>query len=212
MVATDGLDDVVVSAPELSEWLNITPRRIQQLVQEGALPREARGRYPLKASVAAYTRYQDNQIMRTGASGELGEERLLAARLERRRKELEFEEAQGRVITTEHHEEVLGRAFAIVRANIRSLPGALAPRLAGIDDPREIQRILVPALDDALRSIVAEGERLGNQELPDDLPGRRALIDGGVTTITDAMAHPDLTLVKGIGARTAARIRAALNA
>lgn len=204
------LDDVLVGAPELGQWLGLTPRRIQQLVHESVLDREARGKYNLKNCVQAYTKYQDSQIMRTGASGELGEERLLAARLERKRKELEFAELQGRLITVDHHEEILQKAFSLVRANIRNLPGSLAPRLAGLDDPRDVQRILVPALDDALRAIVDEADRLGHEELPEDLPGRAALLEGGVTTISGVMSHPDLTQLKGIGRKTVERILAAL--
>ncbi len=207
----DDLGDITVTAPELGKWLGITPRRIQQLVHESVLEREARGRYNLRECVQAYTRYQDSQIMRTGASGELGEERLLSARLERKRKELEFAELEGRLITVEHHEETLSKALRIVRSNLLNLPGGLAQRLSGLDDPRDVQRILMSALEDVLRAIVREGEGLGEGELPEALPGRAALIKGGVTTITGLMSHPDLTQIPGIGKKTAERIRAAVS-
>lgn len=207
MAKTSGSHNGLVTAPELGEWLDLTPRRIQQLVHEGVLKRAARGHYPLKENVQAYTRYQDSQIMRTGASGELGVEKLQMARLERRKKELEFEHLQGRLLTVEHHEKVMGEVLAVVRRNIRNLPGSLSPRIAGLDDPRDVRRILAPALDGALRAIVAEGERIGQAALPDDVPGRAALIEGGVTTISELMSHPDLTLITGIGAKTAEKLR-----
>lgn len=207
MAKTSASHNGLVSAPELGEWLNLTPRRIQQLVHEGVLERAARGRYPLKSCVQAYTRYQDGQIMRTGSSGELSDEKLRMARLERRRKELEFERLQGELITVEHHERVMADVLAMVRRNVRNLPGTLSQRLAGLDEPRDVNRILGPALDNALRSIVAEGERLGQEALPDEVPGRAALIEGGVTTISELMSHPDLTLIDGIGPKTAQKLR-----
>ncbi len=46
-----------VSVSELSKWLDISPRRIQQLVERGVIPRKGRGFYPLAESVAAYIRF-----------------------------------------------------------------------------------------------------------------------------------------------------------
>ncbi len=44
----------LVSIKELSEWLNLTPRRIQQLVKRGVIPKNKRGLYPLQDAVRSY--------------------------------------------------------------------------------------------------------------------------------------------------------------
>ena len=191
-----------VGSQELAEWLGVTTRRIQQLAVEGVLPREGRGRYPLKICVKTYCDWKDQLLLKRGTSSELSEEKLLTARLERRTRELVFAEAEGSLITVAHHERVMGEAFSMVRQNIRNLPGALAPRLAGLDDPRDVERILVPAIDDALRSIVAAGLAMADDTLPDDLPGKKALARAGVKTITGLLALGDLNDVPGIGAKT----------
>lgn len=195
-----------VDAPELADWLGITPRRIQQLVQEGVLERVSRGRYPLKKCVKAYVAYQDDQIMRTGASGELSREKLLTAQLERKRKELEFERLQGTLITVADHEEAMAKAFTVVRTNLRSLPGAVAPRLAGLDDARDVQAVLLPAIDGAMRSIVEAGKALASDELPDDIPHRTVLEGNGIQTMADLLAVRDLTELRGIGPARAVHI------
>lgn len=184
----------------------LTPRRVTQLVHEGVVPRAGRGKYPLKDSVQAYCRYKDQLLLKKGSGGEMAEEKLRTARLERRRKELEFEKLEGNLITTEHHESVLADAFRLVRSSIRNIPGALAPRIAGLDDPRDVERVLVPALDDALRAIVEAGKSFADDRLPDGFPGRKALERAGVTTFTQLSELDDLRAVKGVGPKTAAAV------
>jgi hypothetical protein len=186
----------------LAEWIGVTSRRIGQLVHEGVLPRESRGKYPLKSCIQAYCRWKDALLLKRGAGSEINEERLLTARLERRRLELKFAQLEGGLVTVEHHEKVMGEAFALVRTNMRNLPGALAPRIAGLDDPRDVERILVGAVDSALRSVVAAGKAFADDELPLSIPGRRALIRAGITTTSELMAASDLASVKGVGPKT----------
>jgi hypothetical protein len=45
---------VTIGRSELALFLNLTPRRVEQLAREGAIPRDGRGRYLLRASVQAY--------------------------------------------------------------------------------------------------------------------------------------------------------------
>lgn len=192
-------DEKLVGSTELSEWLGVTQRRIQQLAVEGVLPREGRGKYPLKECVQVYCALKDEMLLKRGTSSELSEEKLLTARLERRKRELEFAAVEGGLISVEHHESVMAEAFSIVRQNMRNLPGALAPRLAGLDDPRDVQRILVPAIDSALRTVVAAGQALADDTLPDDIPGRKALEKAGVTSLSELLAMDDPTTLPGIG-------------
>jgi len=47
---------------EISEYIGISPRRIQQLAREGMIPREGRGEYDLKAVVQGYISYLKVQL------------------------------------------------------------------------------------------------------------------------------------------------------
>lgn len=196
-----------VGLKELASWMDRSTRRVIQLVEEGVIPRAGRGKYPLKACQLGFIRHLTALSEGRGRTSELSEEKLLSARLERRKKELEFATAEGSLITLEAHERALEEAFLLVRSNIRNLPGAVAPRLVGLDDARDIQRVLVPAVDDALRAIVSEAEKLiGSDDLPADLPGRKPLIKHGVVSLSHLLDVPDLEEVPGIGPKTALRI------
>lgn len=198
-----------VGLNELTSWMGLTSRRVLQMVEEGIIIKEGRGRYPLKICVTNYIEHLKRLAEGVGRKSELGEEKLLTARIERRRRELEFAEQEGSLITVESHRAALAEAFDLVRSNIRNLPGSIAPRLVGIDDARDVQQILAPAVDDALRSIVKKAKnRAADDALPPDLPGRAKLINAGINTLSELVEVPALTKVPRIGPKTAARIRA----
>ena len=62
----------------IARVLDITPRRVQQLVDEGWIPRAAHGQYPLVGSIRGYVRY-----LKAGSSSLKDEQaRLVAAKRE----------------------------------------------------------------------------------------------------------------------------------
>jgi hypothetical protein len=200
---------IYVGLNELTTWLDLTTRRVIQLVDEGVIPKEGKGRYPLKQCVLGYLAYLRGLAEGRGRTSELNQEKLLTARIERKRRELEYAEAEGSLITVESHRAALAEAFDLVRSNIRNLPGAIAPRLVGLDDARDVQAILIPSVDDALRAIISEAERrIEDDTLPVDLPGRTQLLAHGVSSLTDLLEVPDLRAVRGIGTKTEAKIKA----
>ena len=46
-----------VDSDKMAEFLNLTPRRLRQLVKEGILPKESRGQYPVSRVTRAYIQY-----------------------------------------------------------------------------------------------------------------------------------------------------------
>ncbi len=44
----------LVTVTELSKWLELSNRRIQQLVKRGVIPKNKRGLYPLQDAVRSY--------------------------------------------------------------------------------------------------------------------------------------------------------------
>jgi hypothetical protein len=198
-----------VGLKELATWMGVTTRRVIQMVEEGIIPKAGRGKYPLKQCMIGYVTHLQQMTEKRGSTSELSEEKLLTARIERKRRELEYAAVEGSLITVEAHEQAIAEALDLVRSNLRNLPGSVGPRLVGLDDARDVVGILAPAVDDAMRSIVAEADRRSQDDtLPDDLPGRRALIEHGVTTLTDLLMVPDLQTVPRIGPRTEKRIQA----
>lgn len=198
-----------VGLNELTSWMGgITSRRVIQMVEEGIIIKEGRGKYPLKQNVANYINHLRQMAEGTHRKSDLSEEKLLTARIERKRRELEYAEQEGSLITVESHRAAMAEAFDMVRSNIRNLPGSIAPRLVGLDDARDVQQILSPAVDDALRAIVREAkEKISSNGLPDDLPFRKKLLAGGIKNLTDLLEVPALTEVPGIGPKRALKIR-----
>ena len=61
-----------VSLDILSKVFDLSPRRVQQLARDGAIPKATRGKYPLIGAVRGYI-----QFLRQGSSGD----RYLSARM-----------------------------------------------------------------------------------------------------------------------------------
>lgn len=198
----------VVGLNELATWVGLTARRIVQLVEEGVMVKHGRGQYPLKQNILAYISHLQGLAQRTVGKSELSEEKLLTARIERRRRELEYAQQEGSLITVESHKEAMAEALDLVRSNIRNLPGAIAPRLVGVDDARDVQAILAPAVDDALRSIVTKAnDRVADNTLPREIPGYRQLRTAGIETLDALLDIEDLTSIPGIGPARSERMR-----
>lgn len=195
-----------VGAQELADLFGVHVRRIYQLVHEHVIPKGARGQYDLLECVRGYITLLQRVAEGKGRTVELGEEKLLSARLARRKLELEFAALEGSVVTVEHHKSVMGTAFLLVRTNMRNLAGTLPPRLAGLDEPRDVQRILIEAIDLALRSVIDASKELLSDELPPGFPGERALRKHGVERLSELMRVGDLEEVPGIGPATKERI------
>lgn len=206
MGKADGITHVGLA--ELASWLGVTTRRCIQMVEEGIVLKDGRGKYRLKESVLNFIAQQKRLAEGTGRKSDLSEEKLLTARIERKRRELDYAEQEGSLISLESHKAAMAEAFDMVRSNIRNLPGAIAPRLVGLDDARDVQQILSPAVDDALRAIVRESKRrVSDDGLPNDLPARKQLKAAGINTLSDLLDLPALTEVPGIGPSRARRIR-----
>ena len=206
---TDSNGVTYVGLNVLAEWMGLTTRRVLQMIEEGIVIKEGRGKYPLQANVTNYIEHLKRLAEGTGKRSELGHEKLLTARIERMRRELEYAQQEGSLVTVESHRAAMAEAFDLVRSNIRNLPGAIAPRLVGLDDARDVQQILAPAVDDALRAIVTKAEaRIGDDGLPEDLPARNQLRDAGITSLIELLEIEELTILPGIGKARAAQIQA----
>jgi phage terminase Nu1 subunit (DNA packaging protein) len=81
----------------IAKLLNLTPRRIRQLVAEGIIPRVERGKYDLIRSVRGYVKYLQERAEGRGVepSG-LHEERMRLLTAQAEHKELEVARCTGR--------------------------------------------------------------------------------------------------------------------
>lgn len=140
---------------ELSDLLNISTRRIQQLVAEGVFPRADRGEYVLRECVRAYVGY-----LRESRAGEvsLTDERTRLARAKADAEELKLQREREGWISRKGAEEVWGTIVLTVRAGLLAIPDRAAAALVG--KPAEEIRA---RLDAEIRRVL---ENLADSELP----------------------------------------------
>src|SRR4030067_1573387 len=84
----------------ISKLLDLTPRRVQHLANEGVIPRAERGRYELVPAVRGYIRYlRDRSIGRDGeVSSDVASERARLTREQADRGAMENAKARGELI------------------------------------------------------------------------------------------------------------------
>lgn len=124
--------------------LDLSRRRIQQLAEEGIIPKpQKNGDYDLAACTSAYFEY-------VYASNDNSEEQQLDGRYERARKakaeadKLEFNLSiqKGEYIKTEFLEQTLTSVIMNCRSKLLSIPNKAALELVDKDKPLEIQEVL----------------------------------------------------------------------
>lgn len=149
------------SVGTIAKLLMLTETRVQQLVNEGVIPRTGRGRYELAPVVQGYIRYlKDRSVGKDIPGDQMAtiKQRLYLARAEQA--ELDIARARQELVPA----EALGRFLASVvtqaRMSLIRIPRTLKQR-----NPLMDQR----AVDDADELIRAALEQLAASNIPDEL-------------------------------------------
>ena len=142
--ATYGVDTI-------SKLLLLTPRRIQQLVREGVLPRFVRGRYELVPVVQAYVGYLKDRTIGTEVnviSLDEARQRKLAAEAELA--EILLREKTNELVSLDLVRMVWEELISTSRARFLSLPAKIAPVVAVEDDANICKQLVEEAVNEAL--------------------------------------------------------------
>jgi phage terminase Nu1 subunit (DNA packaging protein) len=137
----------LVSRSAVATALNLTERRVAQLVHEG-LPRASRGLYDLGACMAWYIRYLQAVVeRRSDGSDRRGENELRVEKIRIARAEAGLREAELQRVSREVMLVSEARAAAFVAARrardqVLVMPDRLAPILAGMTDQAECHRLM----------------------------------------------------------------------
>lgn len=112
-----------VTVHEIAEILNLTPRRIQQLVREGVIPRPEHGKYELVASVRAYVTYLQKLVESRGvASKELHAERTRLFKEQADSMEIKNRLQRGEIVPVERVSVALGKVASAIATILDSIP------------------------------------------------------------------------------------------
>jgi len=152
----------LVNVQKLASAMNVTARRVQQLVGEG-LPREEKGKYDLAKCLLWYIRYLQNVIEGRGVptpDGELSsmkEERLALLRVDRELREIELAEKRGSLVAIVDVEKTMSDLVLTTKARIMGIAPRLAAELVG-----EVSRVMIQAkIEKEIRSALVHLEKIG---------------------------------------------------
>lgn len=139
----------------IANLLELTERRLQQLVNEGWIPRPMRGQYSLTHSVRGYIRYlkHNQKEKQRGASAA----RLASAQAVK--VEMENFRRMGELQVTAQVDETMQGLVVLMKSSHEGLPGRLASELAAITEPPKIYQRLQGELRVVLGQCVAYLEK-----------------------------------------------------
>lgn len=145
----------LVSVDRISQALNVSIRRVNQLTSDG-LPRESRGQYDLGKCMLWYIRYLQNALSSKASLDDDGElvstkhqrSALLALQVERER--LALAKERGEVLAIADYEQRLSHLIIETKARIMSVGPRVAPLLVGESSRMMIQATIEKAHKEAL--------------------------------------------------------------
>ena len=125
------MKEQTVPIGSLGSVLNLSERRIQQLVKEGVLSKEERGRYPFMTNVKGYVMNLQSRVDGNNSGIiDLDEARKRKLQAEAMMAELELERTQENTISVADHGEFVGKLGDALKGRLMVLPSKLAPALA----------------------------------------------------------------------------------
>jgi phage terminase Nu1 subunit (DNA packaging protein) len=166
---------MIIAPSKLADFLGITDRRINQLVEEGVLSKLERGKYDLGKCIRAYIAYKDRQIEELQQGGEQkrqAEERKALAQAEML--EIELAEKQGRMVDVETVIRELEPVITEMRGAILGIPKRAAREL----QDKTIEVWLNTETRKALNAISSIPDRLKRYQ-PTPAPGDSATASPG---------------------------------
>jgi phage terminase Nu1 subunit (DNA packaging protein) len=145
----------VVNAEKIAQALNLSERRVHQLVREG-LPREGRGQFDPMRCMLWYVRFLQRAIERktvpTLDADFVGEreERVRLLRTQADLAEIELSKQRSQFVAIEDVEEAMTELRCTTTARIMAVAPRLAPQLLG-----ETSRVMVHAkIESALKEVL----------------------------------------------------------
>lgn len=142
--------DQPVPLATIAKFLDLTERRVNQLVNEKVLPRSERGKYPFLAVVKAYIKYL--RARADGGSISLTDERTRLARIKVEVEQVGLDRLKGNLL--DRAETVQEQVLREIEFKTALLPIGrdLAPKLIG-KGIREIDAIITEKVHNVLRRL-----------------------------------------------------------
>jgi phage terminase Nu1 subunit (DNA packaging protein) len=152
----------IVGIKQIAEKLNLTPSRIQQLVQEG-LPKKLRGKYDIDECTGFYIRYLQALVEKKAVMDEGGKvfateraERLRLLSADADLTEMKLARERSQLVSIEDVEKEMSDLVLTTKARVLAVAPRVAPDLVG-----ENSRVMVQAkIEKALKEALLQLERV----------------------------------------------------
>ena len=156
-----GDGDDLVTATIIGKWLGLSANRVGALARQGHLPRGADGRYPLRATVAAYCRFARESALARQGGPDLATEKLRLARETADKLALANAKARGDLLDAAEVAREWASVLRDVRAAVLAIPIRVHQKLGHLTDEdiraidQEVRDMLGPVDVHLRRMIVA---------------------------------------------------------
>jgi len=157
----------------IAKLFGLSERRIQQLAQEGIIPKPEKNQYELVGCVRAYINYLQQRAFGKGTAPKdthLERARLIKAQADIA--EIDLAQRTGALITVERVEADWMAMINSCRSKLLSIPTKCAYQVMALDNPEEIQKYLKRTIFEALSELASYEIDSDTEDLqPDDETG-----------------------------------------
>jgi hypothetical protein len=146
-----------VGSSVLASWLNMTPRRVQQLAKDGTIPKRVDGLFDLKPAVLAYLRFATSAEDDSDDGAELAKIKLERQRIALQREQLDLHRDAGALVAITDAGRVVGVALDAMTTTLQTMP-----RLHGVDaeDRARLKAVCVTVANEVIAAVVTAVESI----------------------------------------------------
>ncbi|MBJ6362112.1 hypothetical protein ACFOQM_12500 [Paenibacillus sp. GCM10012307] len=143
--------EIVFNTKQLADAFDMTPRRVQQLAEEGVFPKAGRGKYLAIDCIKNYI--NSLQTKTGGGTVDLDYERALHERAKRAKTELLLAEMKGDLHRSDDVMFIMNDMISSFRSKILAMPSKISPQLVGKTEIPVILELLANEVRTALSEL-----------------------------------------------------------
>lgn len=156
----------------IAKLFGLSERRVQQMAQEGIIPKPEKNQYELVGCVRSYINYLQQRAFGKGVAPQdthVERARLLKAQADMA--EIELAEKTRALVTVERVEADWLAMVSATRAKLLSIPTKSAYQIAALKEPQEIERFLKRTIYEALNELAVYESDIDENLSADDEGG-----------------------------------------
>jgi len=144
----------------IAKLLDLTDRRVQQLANDGVIPRAERGRYDLIATVQGYVRFLRERAFGAVANTDSHTEKTRLTAAQANIAEMTEMEMRGELVRAGDVRREIYTASRQIRNTMLTMPDRIASKLVTVDDGLVIHEMLEAEITVMLEDVAALGDQM----------------------------------------------------